>query len=184
MIAGLAGIALLQTRSAPAKPLRLRSLRGDQITALPLSSTGAKATVFLFIAHDCPISNAYAPEIGRIEARFMHTGIRFDEVYAEPDLPIDEARAHHANFKLRGQGLLDPQRQLAHRLKATITPEAVVVLADGSVAYRGRIDNTYASIGVRRNVTTSHELIDALDAALAGKHPKVSAAPALGCAIP
>ena len=45
----------------------------------------------------------------------------------------------------------DSGQRRARRLGATITPEAVVLAADGrTVLYRGRLDNSYAGLGQRR----------------------------------
>jgi hypothetical protein len=64
-----------------------------------------------------------------------------------------------------------------------VTPTAVVVDAQGTVRYRGRVDNLYAALGKTRQQVTSHDLRDALDAVLAGRpvaHPETEA---IGCFI-
>jgi hypothetical protein len=66
---------------------------------------------------------------------------------------------------------------------AKVTPEAHVYLPDGSRIYRGRIDNTYATYGKRRPEATSHELRDALQAAVAGRRPATAVTEAVGCQI-
>jgi len=63
-------------------------------------------------------------------------------------------------------------------------PEAVVVLADGSIAYRGRIDNFYADYGKPRRMATEHNLRDALDAVLARKAVERPSTTPVGCFIP
>src|SRR4051794_24663626 len=40
----------------------------------PLEADGASGVVLLFIAADCPISNSYAPEIGRICKEYEGSG--------------------------------------------------------------------------------------------------------------
>ena len=72
---------------------------------------------------------------------------------------------------------------MADRARATITPAAVVVDARGDGAYRGRIDNFYASLGKPRQHVTEHDLMDALDAILAGKPVPKPETEALGCFI-
>jgi hypothetical protein len=65
---------------------------------------------------------------------------------------------------------------------ATITPEAVVV-ANGKVVYRGRIDDRYVEIGVERAAPTTHDLADALTATLAGTPIARPITQAVGCFI-
>src|SRR5688500_1042688 len=43
----------------------------------PLATDGRRATVLLFIATDCPISNAYTPEVNRIVEAYGPRGVAF-----------------------------------------------------------------------------------------------------------
>ena len=142
------------------------------------------AVVLLFLAPDCPISNAYAPEIGRLANQYGSRGVSFFAVYADPRVTEDMARRHAEEFKLACPARLDPRQELAHHVGATVTPEAALLDRDGNVAYIGRIDDLFADFGKRRVAPTTHELRDALDATLAGRpvaRPKVAA---IGCEIP
>src|SRR5579883_3335750 len=55
---------------------------------------GKKATVLFFVAHDCPVSNGYAPEMNRICAKYGPLGVAFYIVYAEADYPAASAQKH------------------------------------------------------------------------------------------
>ena len=148
----------------------------------PLTGS-ARATVLLFTATECPISDRYAPEVRRLAARFGAAGVRFWVVYANAGEQAAAARDHAAAF---GYGLpvaLDPQGQLADRAGANVTPEAAVFDASGQLVYHGRIDDRYVDFGIDRREPTTHDLADAVTAVLAGApvaHPVV---PAVGCAI-
>jgi len=145
--------------------------------------TGAAGVLF-FVASDCPISNGYAPEIQRICDDYRAKGVSCSLVYE--DVSIDEARvrAHGAAYRYKGMTtVIDGDRAIALRAKATVTPEAVVIGRGGIVKYRGRIDNQYAALGKPRRVVTTHDVRDALDAVLAGRavaHPENQA---FGCFI-
>jgi hypothetical protein len=78
---------------------------------------------------------------------------------------------------------IDRDRTLAHRARASVTPEAVLIDSKGEIRYRGRIDNRYVDFGKPRRVVTTFDLRDALEAVLAGKsvaHPETTA---VGCYI-
>jgi hypothetical protein len=79
--------------------------------------------------------------------------------------------------------LLDPQHRLVQRLKATVTPEAVVVGKKGELLYRGRIDDGYVALGKKRAAVTEHDLDAALEAIAAGKPVKKTETKAVGCLI-
>jgi hypothetical protein len=53
----------------------------------------------------------------------------------------------------------------------------------GHLVYHGRIDNLYQEIGRTRTVATTHELEDAIQAALSGKSLATRSIHAVGCYI-
>jgi mono/diheme cytochrome c family protein len=146
----------------------------------PLQAGTKSGSVLIFYWHDCPICNSYAPEINRISARY--TNFAFYIVQVDPDLTPAAAKVHARQYSLQPPVLLDGRHRLVRLAQATIAPEAVVFARDGSVAYRGRIDNLYASLNKRRAEATEHDLRDALDAIAAGR-PVTRQPPAEGCAI-
>ena len=140
--------------------------------------------VLLFIAPDCPISNAYAPEIARLIDAYSQRGVAFRVVHSDPRVTEDIARKHAKDFNLRCQVLLDSKQEIARAAGATVTPEAAVLNSKGERVYLGRIDDLFYSFGKRRAAPTTRELRDALDAVLAGQPVAKATAPALGCEIP
>jgi hypothetical protein len=52
-----------------------------------------------------------------------------------------------------------------------------------AVLYRGRIDDRYAELGRERPTPTTHDLEDALKAAIAGKPVAVKETRAVGCIL-
>ena len=142
-----------------------------------------KAVVLLFWGHDCPISNAYAPEITRLCKEFSPKGIAFCVVYADADLTAEEAHKHAKDYGCTCPAILDSKMSLALKVGATIKPEAAVLSPKGELLYLGRIDDIYADFGKRRSQPTCRELKDALDAILAGKAITVARTKAIGCYI-
>jgi len=67
-------------------------------------------------------------------------------------------------------------------LSSTITPEAAV-FASGRMLYRGRIDDHYVALGQARPAPTTHDLQDALEAALNGRPVPNPTTKAVGCII-
>lgn len=148
----------------------------------PLAST-APATVLVFTAVDCPISDRYAPEVKRLAARYAARGVRFWIVYANRGEKPEAARIHAESFAYGLPIALDGAATLADRAEAAVTPEAAVFDAQGRLAYHGRIDDRYVDFGVDRPAPTTHELDDALAAVLAGRAVATPTVPAVGCAI-
>lgn len=149
----------------------------------PLADKNQTATVLVFIAHDCPICNFYAPEINRLTLDYGQRKVRFFVVYAER-LSVQEARDHARAFGFRVPLVRDSNFRLSHVLGAQVTPEAAVLSPEGRRLYLGRIDNRFADFGKKRARATQRDLREALDAVLKGEpvpHPKTTA---VGCFIP
>src|SRR5262245_32576158 len=143
-----------------------------------------KANVLLFVQTDCPVSNSYAPEIQKICKAYESRGVSCSLAHEDVRVDPSAVRKHMKDFSYRGiTATIDASRAIADRPRATITPAAVVVDASGAVRYRGRIDNFYASLGKPRQHVTEHDLIDALDAILAGKPVPKPETEAIDCII-
>ena len=149
----------------------------------PLKSEGRKATVVIFTLPDCPIANAFAPEINRLVADYSVKEVGFYLVHADRVTTASDARKHAADFAFRCPVLLDSGHTLVDALGATKTPQAFLLGPDGKTLYRGRISNLFADYGQRRQTVTQHDLRDALDAVLAGKPVRHSVTEAIGCHI-
>lgn len=163
-------------------PLSLRDLDGKPHT--PLAVGDAKANVLVFTTTDCPIANGYAPEVEAIAKDFANRGVRVYAVHVDSDLTPDAARKHAKEYSLTVPVLIDTRHELVAATGATRTPEAVVVLPDGTVAYRGRVNDLYAALGKKRQNPKTHDLRDALTAVLDGKPVATPRTEAVGCVIP
>jgi hypothetical protein len=152
----------------------------DGVAVDPLAGD-APATVLVFLATNCPVSNRYAPEIRRIHDDYASRGVRMYLVY--PDREDTAAiREHLREHALDVPALRDPDHVLVRRAGASLTPEAAV-FRKGAEVYHGRIDDRQVDLGVARSEASRRDLRDAIDAALAGKQPPEAYAPAVGCSI-
>ena len=173
-------------RSVFALPLLavlVQTLSGAPIDALQ-APTGTKAIVFLFTSTDCPISNRYVPEVRRIAEAFGSKGVVFRLVYPNPSEDAKAIREHMAAYAYAGaiEAVRDPKLALVKFAGATVTPEAVVVV-NGRVVYRGRIDDRFVDLGRERPAPTRRDLFDALTAIVAGKPAPHATTQAVGCFI-
>ena len=165
---------------ACAAPLTFPDSTGVKQT--PLATENRKATVLIFLMHDCPVANASAPELERIAADFAPRGVKFFGVYATET--AQEITTHRKEYKLPFPGLLDPKCQLARHAGATRVPEVAVFSPGGELIYRGRIDDRATQPGSMKPTASRHDLRAALDASLAGKKPEPRFTKAIGCYLP
>ena len=150
----------------------------------PLQSrAGTKVTVVLFVSTDCPISNRYAPDIRKLHDTYEKDGVAFWLVYPNPAESVADIRDHVKSFAFPGTALRDVKHDLAKAAGATITPEAVVYDAKGTLTYRGRIDDRYSAVGIEKAQATRRDLQDAIAATLVGKPVRQKLTQAVGCYI-
>ena len=157
----------------------------DGVKREPLKIEKGHLGALFFVTNDCPVSNYYSHEIRRICEDYAKRGVGCSLVYTDPMLTDEQAKKHAEEY---GHGayprIVDRSHALVKATGAAITPTAVVVRPDGSIAYRGRIDNSFAAIGVKRRVVTEFDLRNALDAVIAGKPVTKPEEPPVGCYIP
>jgi hypothetical protein len=152
----------------------------------PLKASAGKVVVLVFVRVDCPISNRYSPTIEGIARRFdlEHAGrVAFWLVYPDRSESAEKIRKHERDFGYDLPALRDVRRSLVAESQAQTTPEAAVFDANRKLVYHGRIDNLYEDFGRARPAATTHELEDAIHAALDGKEVANAAVPSVGCYI-
>src|SRR5262245_8572950 len=183
---GRAVIALLAfalTVPAMAAPtVRLPDLDNRPVDPF-LASESSKAIVFLFASVDCPISNRYAPVVRRLHESFASKGVQFWLVYPNPADTPAAIRDHLRAFDYPVHALRDPKHELVKLTRVSVTPEVALFDRNRNLAYHGRIDDRYVSIGVERPAPTRQDLADALTATLAERPVRETSTQAVGCFI-
>ena len=157
------------------------ALHLDGTPADPFLENAGKPVVLLFVRTDCPISNRYAPLIQRISSHYA-ARVAFSLVYPGRTTSAERIRQHESDYGYKLPALRDPEHALVLQAQVQVTPEAAVFDANHRLVYHGRIDNLYAEVGRARPAATTHELDDAIEAALNGKAPPPNT-PAVGCYI-
>ena len=142
------------------------------------SLAGKKGTVLIFVAVQCPVSNAYNERMEKLAQEYKAKGIAVIGINSNVKEDGAAVKAHAAENNLTFAILKDPGNKIADKLGATVTPEAYFLDANNKLVYHGRIDNS-------RNpdqIETS-DLRNALDASLGGKPVEKTEARAFGCTI-
>src|ERR1051325_5029577 len=142
------------------------------------SLAGKNGTVLLFIAVQCPVSNAYNERMAKLAEDYNAKGIAVIGINSNVAEDAAAVKAHAAEHKLMFPILKDPGNKLADKLVASVTPEASFLDASNKLLYHGRIDNARNAAQLETS-----DLRNALDAALAGKTIEKSEAKAFGCTI-
>jgi peroxiredoxin len=142
------------------------------------SLAGKNGTVLLFIAVQCPVSNAYNERMEKLAQDYRARGINVIGINSNVKEDAAAVKAHAAEHSLTFTILKDPGNRIADKLGASVTPEAYFLDPNNKLLYHGRIDNARNP----EQLETS-DLRNALDAALAGKAIEKTEAKAFGCTI-
>jgi thiol-disulfide isomerase/thioredoxin len=175
----VAWLALLASTSPAAENTGF-DLQGNPVD--PLKSAVGKVVVLVFVRTDCPVSNRYAPLIQKLSTE--HAGkAAFWLIYPSKSESPEAIRKHEREYGYKIPALRDPRHVLVKESQVQITPEVAVFDLSKRLVYHGRIDNLYEDIGRARSTATTHELEDAIFAALTGKSLAVDATHGVGCYI-
>ena len=154
----------------------LPDVNGQEHTLKSLK--GKNGTVLIFIAVQCPVSNAYNNRMEKLAEDYKDKGIAVIGINANSSEDAATVKAHAAEKHLTFTILKDAGNKVADRLGAARTPEAYFLDANNKLLYHGRIDNSQNPDAIESN-----DLRNALDSSLAGKPVEKPEAKAFGCSI-
>lgn len=186
----LAGAAVVGWRvySGPAAP-PAQSALGQPVADFTLPDTsgeshtlaslkGEKGILLIFIATQCPYSNAYNQRMEALSRDFSARGVRVVGINANRTEPADEVRSHARQKGLTFTILKDDGNHVADYFGAAVTPEAYLLDAQNVLRYHGRLDASHTDPGLN-----AQEIREALDALLGGGAITNTGKKAFGCTI-
>lgn len=146
------------------------------------ANESAPMEAIVFMSPECPISCQYVPELNRLQQHYAAHGVRLLGVISDPSISRSKARGFAQEFQFRFPILFDSSGLLADTCQPTHVPE-VFVFRRAQLVYRGRIDNTYAAPGTRRQQPTVRDLVGVLDALVAGQEVAFHQTEPIGCPV-
>ncbi len=162
----------LEVQDVDGKPVRLR----DQM--------GPNGLLVAFMCNHCPYALAVWPRLIRHAKAFRDKGVNSVAINPNihPDYPQDSPAAMRekiAEWGIDFPYLVDESQQVARTFDAQCTPDLYLFNREGRLYYHGRIDDSWKD----ESKVTRQELVDAVEAMLAGEPaPKVQH-PTIGCSI-
>ena len=155
---------------------------------------GNKGLVVAFICNHCPYVIHIAPQLAIVAKTYQQKGIAFvainsndTEQYPEDDMPhmIEEKLKREYPFAY----LLDEKQDVAKAYSAACTPDMYLFDAQQKLVYRGQFDDSRPRRISSGNYDSSihqasgNDLIQAMDALLAGRQIDSPQTPSMGCNI-
>jgi len=143
---------------------------------------GKKAVAVIFIATQCPYSNAFNHVMAKLAREYADRGVALVGINSnktEPTAQVAEhARANNLGFTV----LKDEGNVIADRLGASVTPEVFLLDSNWTLRYHGALGNS-ASPTTKAEDASDAEVRPALDAVLGGQTVARPETKAFGCTI-
>lgn len=144
----------------------------------------AKALCVVFSCNHCPYVVAYEGRLVDLQSEFGPRGFQMVAINANDaeDYPEDSFEAMRVRARERGFNfpyLRDESQSVARTYGAVRTPHVFLFDAAGSLAYVGRIDDSWD----KPERVLKRELRDAVEDLLEGRRVKVPETFAVGCSI-
>jgi hypothetical protein len=148
----------------------------------PFRADHTKVIVLVFLRQGCPISSRYAPTIQQISRRYADS-VSFWLVFPDKTESSGSIHKYIQDYGYQLPVLRDPEHELVKLSHVQVTPEAAVFDRNHRLVYDGRIDDWYRYPGGSRPAPTTHDLDDAIRAAIAGIAVAENEVRGVGCFI-
>jgi peroxiredoxin len=138
----------------------------------------SKAIVIIFMATECPVSNAYNSRMEKLFEEYSRKNVAFLGINSNKAESVSRVKEHAKEKGLTFTILKDEQNIIADKFEASFTPEAYVLNSNFDILYHGRIDNSR-----NESEVVTKDLENALNEILAGKEVSKKETKAFGCTI-
>lgn len=147
------------------------------------SSTGDKATLYITLSPECPISRAYLPKLNRMRAEPLTSQIEFIGIIPASAAEGLDAEKFCDDYQVKFPIVLDHTNRMCQQLGATHVPEVVLIDAGGNRIYSGRIDDRFTRIAGAQRTVRDDSLANAIAGFLAGEVAFSVRTEPVGCLI-
>ena len=103
--------------------------------------------LFVFLSPECPLCKNYTTVLNKISQDFSRDSFVIIGIVSGKSYSPEEVNSFKKEFSVDFQLFVDPAKKLTNYLKATITPEVVLINEKGKLIYRGAIDDWVTDLG-------------------------------------
>lgn len=155
---------------------RLKDFNGKMFTVKP----AGKSVAYLFLSTECPLCKNYAPVLEKLKHKYPD--VQFYGIISGITFSKSEVATFTKDYGITFPVLMDPAKHISTSLRATVTPEVILIGNDGKEYYRGLIDDWVVGLGKTRRVASKNYLEQAINNLAAGGQPLTATTP-IGCLI-
>lgn len=149
---------------------------------LPADESAGRFSLFIFLSPECPLSQDYLPLLNRLFDRYREK-VSFYGIIPGKAYQSSEIKKFQQTYHVRFPLLIDSTMALSDYLRATVTPEAILLDKKNRMQYRGAVNDWMMTLGKRRVKVTREHLQQALSESLSGKPVTVKRTKPVGCRL-
>ena len=172
----IAGANFIYAGGEKVNDFKLKDYNGQEHNLSDFKNS--KAIVVIFVATQCPVSNAYNERMAALFNDYKNKGVEFVGINSNKQESVEEIKDHAKQHKLDFVILKDENNIIADKFQASVTPEVYVLNKNFEILYHGRIDDSRREEDVKTN-----DLRKVLDEILTGKKVETTRTKAFGCTI-
>lgn len=144
--------------------------------------TDTKLEAIVFVAPQCPISEAILLNLNQISKEYDSNQVEIILVVPGELYTRSEIDSFVTVNNIEHKVIIDSSEVLVNKYNATITPE-VFLISGSQIIYSGAIDNRALDNEIIRQSASENYLHDAIEQALNGEELKIKKTKAVGCYI-
>ncbi len=143
----------------------------------------AQTKVYVIISKECPICQYMGKDLEKINNTYGEQAELF-LVFPFKNSNIKKASLYKSQFGLSNfKILMDVDQNISRKLGATVTPEAIVMINNEEVIYRGRVNDGYQIAGRKKHNPSKRDLNEAIWNSLNSKPIAKPWPAAVGCYV-
>jgi len=141
-------------------------------------------SVYVFMGEDCRICQYYTPVFKDLHEKYASSQIKFVGLFPNRYSTDEQIERYKTKYGIPFDLKREYFQTKAKKFDVRVTPEVVVFdEKQGIVLYQGRIDDSYVTVGKRRQIIKNKDLDDALQSIILNKLIKTKETTAIGCFV-
>ncbi len=141
-----------------------------------------KPFLFIFLSPDCPLCQNYSAALNSLQTKYG-SEINFYGIIPGKAYTKKEIQTFQSTYKIDFPLYIDKEMNLSKYLKATVTPQVILLDKNKILIYKGAIDDLLQKLGKQKLKATKFYLQEAIENLLKQQPAEIKRTIAIGCKL-
>jgi len=161
---------------------KLYNVATGKQASLTIPGISKHFSLFFFLSPECPLSLNYLPSLNSLQEGY-NKHVRFYGIIPGKAYSGKTIKEFATKYDVQFPLLIDSLKSLTKYLRASVTPEVILLNEDNNLIYRGAVDDLLMGLGKRRIKASNEFLKNALTLSLENKTVAIKRTKPKGCKI-